>query len=118
MLCKESATQKVVGNVTSFSNLKTGADHVTTNIDHVQVSDGLSISKAKPKWSRILHMEYGPTTEESTNPLAQLHKRRAPTDNRDEDFYNKPVKQHKPKVGAVLRHENDEESARVDGHPC
>ena len=119
MLCKESAIQKAVGDVTNFSNLKTGSDHVTTYTGQVQESDGLSTTKAKPKWSRIVRMEYGPTKNDSTSPLVQLGKRRAPTDNRDEELNEKPVKQHKTEDGAALRHESeDEESAGVDGHPC
>ena len=64
-------------------------------------------------------MEYGPTKDDSTSPLAQLGKRRALTENRSEELNEKPVKQHKTEVGEALRHKSeDEESAGVDGHPC
>ena len=64
-------------------------------------------------------MEYGPITKDITSPLTQLGKRRDPADNRDEDFNEKPVKQHKLEVAAALRHESEnEESAGVDSHPC
>ena len=86
MLCKENATQKAVGNIINFSNLKTKPDHMPTYTDHVQESDGLIITKAKPKWSRIVCMEYGPITNNSSSSLAQLGKRRAPTGDRDEDI--------------------------------
>ena len=119
VLCKESAIQKVVGDVTNLSNFKTRSDHVTTYTDHAQERDGLSTTKAKPKWSRIVRMEYGPITKDITSPLTQLGKRRDLADNRDEDFNEKPVKQHKPEVGAALRHKSEnEESAGVHSHPC
>ena len=75
MLCKESATQKAAGNVINFSNLQTGPDHVPIYNEQVLESEGLITTKAKPKWSRIVSMEYGPITDDSSSPLTQLGKR-------------------------------------------
>lgn len=119
MLHKESAISNLMGNITSFSNSNINFDHVPTFTDHVQSSCGLPITTAKPKWCRMVQMDYRPTNEEVSSPLAQLRKRRAPYADLNEEFHKKPPKYNKREESRALKDDRiDEESVGADGHPC